>query len=80
MIREIIDFAEYCGAGTGYYGRKRDNQVIIIKTKEEVSRVSYDSAETVTDDKKLRAFLNLLNDLNVPKEPNGFKNWLITEV
>lgn len=79
MIGEIIKFAEYCGAGTGYSGRERKNQVIIIKTKEDVSCVSYDGAETFTDDKKLRAFLNLLNDLNVPKEPNDFKNWLIRQ-
>lgn len=79
MIGEIIKFAEYCGAGTGYSGRERKNQVIIIKTKEDVSGVSYDGAETFTDDKKLRAFLNLLNDLNVPKEPNDFKNWLIRQ-
>jgi hypothetical protein len=81
MISEIIDFAEHCFgksgvAGTDYSRRERKNQVIVIKTKKDLS---YDSAETFTDDKKLHAFLNLLNDLNVPKESNDFKNWLIRQ-
>jgi len=79
MIQDIIKFAEYCfgkslSAGTGYSRRERKNQVIIIKTKKDAHGLSYDGAEKFTDDKKLSEFLKTLDDLNVPKEPNDFKN------